>query len=381
VAKITLWATARARAGQPAAGTAPRLAARLPQPPIRLSGVPQEWLLVETLGSEPVVVAQGRQMKNFVPITDFLRRNPNLAAIRTAVAETVAGRESMTSITPKNSRVIRTEPVTMSDGRVHGVQVWYGPPDAEPPERPIPGPLKWDLTLGEGTGSPEYLANAGMDPAVEPTSHRAFAEDIPARSLNQDESKALSWAIDAAPDRTYCTTWGFTDKQGNFRRVGWCARTLMEPAEDGTEHLVARALNLVEEIHETPVTPDHLANRIVDGLAEPGVYRAIVDLKNWTLLKWIDDPCPYYNWRGRVQMHPADYEHYSARMTDELRSGTTSAVLRLPDHDGRWVPLQVTIATLKLEDGVSAGLVTLRLATADELAEAGLTDSVTDGAP
>ena len=48
-----------------------------------------DWLLVETLGSEPAVVAQGRRTKNLVPISAFLRRNPNLMAIQTAIGETV----------------------------------------------------------------------------------------------------------------------------------------------------------------------------------------------------------------------------------------------------------------------------------------------------
>ena len=101
-----------------------------------------DWLLVETLGSEPAVVAQGRQLKNLVPLTQFLRRSPHLAAIQTAIAESVRSGQSLTSITPRRDRVIRTEPVVMSDGRVHGIHVWAGPADTEPSDRPIPGPLK-----------------------------------------------------------------------------------------------------------------------------------------------------------------------------------------------------------------------------------------------
>ena len=48
-----------------------------------------DWLLVETLGDEPAVVAQGRQLKNLVPITTFLRRSPYLSAVKTAIAESV----------------------------------------------------------------------------------------------------------------------------------------------------------------------------------------------------------------------------------------------------------------------------------------------------
>lgn len=317
-------------------------------------------------------------MKNFVPLNVFLRRNPNLAAIQTAIAETVSSCTGLASITPKTKRVIRTEPVQMSDGRIHAVHVWCGPTDDEPPEQPIPGPLKWDLTAGESCATVEFLANAGMDPAQEALTGRAFVEDIPSRSLNRDESKALSWTIDFAPDRTYCATWNFADKLGGFRRVGWCARTLLEPNEDGTDHLISRAMNLVETVSDSPLGTENLADRILSGLAQPGVYRVIVDLNTWTLLKWIDEPCPYFNWRGRVQMHPEDRERLATRMTEELNSGTTSAVLRLPGDHGGYVPLHVTISRVELDDGVSAGLVTLRLPTEGELAGAGLT---ADGEP
>lgn len=332
----------------------------------------QEWLLIETLGDQPAVVAQGRQMKNFVPLAVFLRRNPNLAAIQTAIAETVASGTGLASITPKTKRVIRTEPVQMTDGRIHAVHVWCGPTDDEPPERPVPGPLKWDLTAGVGSATTEYLVNAGMDPAHESLTERAFVEDIPSRSLNKDESKALSWVIDVAPDRTYCTTWDFADKLGSFRRVGWCARTLMEPNEDGTEHLVGRAMNMVEAVSSSPLGADNLADRILNGLSQPGVYRVIVDLNTWTLLKWIDDPCPYFNWHAKVEMHPEDHEYFAERMAAEFAEGITSGVLRLPGNDGGWVPLHVTVGKVELDDGVTGGLVTLRLPTDNELADVGL---------
>src|SRR4030081_562325 len=119
-----------------------------------------DWLLVETLGSEPAVVAQGRQTKNLVPISAFLRRNPNLMAIQTAIGETVRAGKGLSSITPKNDRVIRTEVVQMSDGRTHEVHVWIGPPRLDPSELQIPGPLIWDLTSGIATDTTESLWNS-----------------------------------------------------------------------------------------------------------------------------------------------------------------------------------------------------------------------------
>src|ERR1700730_2405957 len=120
-----------------------------------------DWLLVETLGREPAVVALGRQLRNLIPITVFLRRNPRLAAIQSAIAESLQTSQSLVSITPKNGRVIRTVPVVMSDGRIHGVHIWSGSAGAEPPERPIPGPLKWNMSLGVATDSPEARPNNG----------------------------------------------------------------------------------------------------------------------------------------------------------------------------------------------------------------------------
>jgi hypothetical protein len=96
----------------------------------------RDWLLVETLGTEPVVVAQGRQMKNLVPISTFLRRNPNLAAIQTAITETVATAKSLASITANQPG----DPHRAGHHvrRAHSrVQVWSGPAEAEPPERPV----------------------------------------------------------------------------------------------------------------------------------------------------------------------------------------------------------------------------------------------------
>jgi len=158
----------------------------------------RDWLLVETLGSEPAVVALGRQLKNLVPITTFLRRNPNLAAIQTAIAESLQSSQSTVSITPKSRRVIRTEPVLMSDGRMHGVHIWSGPAEAEPPERPIPGPLKWDMTLGVATDTPESLANTGRNPEVEDPQRRAFADSWPSGDLKPNEGKALAAAVKSA---------------------------------------------------------------------------------------------------------------------------------------------------------------------------------------
>ncbi|MUL84165.1 MULTISPECIES: PAS domain-containing protein [unclassified Mycolicibacterium] len=334
-----------------------------------------DWLLVETLGSEPVVVARGSQAKNLVPISVFLRRNPHLMAIQSAIRETVQAGQGLSSITPKSDRVIRTEVVRMSDGRIHGVHVWIGPTDADPPQRPVPGPLVWDLTAGVATDTAESLHNSGMNPETEATHHRTFADDLRAKDLNSSEAKVLAMTIKPVVGNTLCTTWDVTDYRGEPVTVGFVARVLLEPHEDGSDRLICRAMNWRSE-RENPVTAtDNLAQRILNGLARPGVHRALVDLGNWKLLKWLDDPAPFFDWRdrdgGRARIHPVDARHM-VRMTMEFTSGITSAVLRMRAEDGGWRPVHMTIHRFELDDDTFAGLIALRLPTDDEVAAADL---------
>jgi hypothetical protein len=330
-----------------------------------------DWLLVETLGTESAVVAQGQQTKNLVPISAFLRRNPNLMVIRTAISESVLAGQALSSITPKHDRVIRTEVVQMTDGRVHGVHLWVGPPDLEPPQRIIPGPLKWDLTNGIATDTTESLFNSGLDPTVEATHGRAFAEDLPTRDLNPSEAEVLSAAIKPEPGRTFCSTWDVSDHAGNPITVGFTARVMVESDDNGRELLICRAMNWRSERDAVVATPNDLAQRILKGLARPGVHRALVDLKNWTLLKWLDDPCPFYDWRANEQGEPAvhpDDEREMAAMTTDFEGGSASRVLRLRARGGGWTPIHVTAHRVELEEDTFAGLLSLRLPTDAELA-------------
>lgn len=343
-----------------------------------------DWLLVETLGNEPVVVADGRQTKNLIPISVFLRRSPDLMAIQTAISEAVRAAESMSTITPRNDRVIRTEPVVMSDGRVHGIHVWIGPLDMEPPERVIPGPLKWDLTAGVATDTPESIYNSGRDPSTEATHRRTFAEDLPMRALNASETKVLSMAIKAEPGMKVCSSWTVTDHQGETISVGFVARANLETQDDGSDRLICRAMNWRAEPEGPSLPPDHLAQRIVESLARPGVHRAIVDPVNWRLLKWLDQPAPFFDWhareKGEQSVNPADAIQM-ARMTLEFSNGSTSAVLRLRANDGGWRPVHMTINRIELEPDTFAALLALRVPTEAELELVQFTDDVDDAEP
>ena len=141
---------------------------------------------------------------------------------------------------------------------------------------------------------------------------------------------------------------------------------------------MARAINWRAELKGPVVSTDDLAQRILSGLAQAGVHRALVDLNNWTLLKWLDEPCTFYDWRGsetrRPKVHPDD-EHLMSSMTTEFADSATSRVLRMPGHDAAWAPVHVTLNRIELEPGIFVGLVSLRLPSDEELAAAGLAEA------
>ncbi|ANI42340.1 PAS domain-containing protein [Mycolicibacterium vaccae] len=339
-----------------------------------------DWLLVETLGTEPAVVAHGAYTKDLVPVATYLRRNPHLMAIQTAIGETVRAGAGLSSITPKNDRVISTEVVQMSDGRIHGVQLWAGAPDQTPPERPLVGPLLWDLTGGTATDTPESLEVGGWDPAKQTTHGRAFADDLPRRDLNPNEAEVLSMVIQPEPGVTLCNTWDVTDYRGQPITVGFVARSLPEVQADGGERLICRAMNWRSVRDGPSIQHDLLAQRIVEGMRQPGVYRALVDPRHWTLLKWLDDPVPFLDWRSTMvspeALHPDDRKTTMAAMAAEFATGVASGVLRMAGPNGGWTPVHVTVNRVKLGRNVDAGLASLRLPTSSELAAAGLDGAV-----
>ncbi|WP_459972702.1 PAS domain-containing protein [Mycobacterium sp. MUNTM1] len=330
-----------------------------------------QWLLVDTIESGPTVVAHGEQPRNFVPLQKILRRNPHREQLTQAVLEASSSAVGSALVSRDGDRLIITEPVVMTDNTVHGVQVWTGPRHARRPQRPAIGAVVWDLTEGTAADTPQALLNRGMDPRVERTHGRSIAEDLTVSDPTPDENTVLALAINAREGQTYCSTWDVRTRDGTMITVSFAARTIEEQWPDGTVHLIARAMNWRSRRRVESGTSADLASRILRGTAERGVHRALVDLSNWRLLKWIDPPSPVFDWRGqqkgRPLVHPDD-EPLLHSMTAEFADGPASAVLRMRARDPQWVHVHVTVYRIELDDNVHAGLISTRLPTPSEIA-------------
>lgn len=332
------------------------------------------WLLVETLGREPAVVALGGDTKRLTPLSAFLRRDPNLMAIQSAIGESVRAGVGLSSITSKNDCVIRTEVVAMPDGRIHGAQVWTGPATQEPPNRPVIGSLVWDLCTGVAVDTSESLVNSGCDPEAVSSPDMAFAGDLPRRELSHSEAAIVPTAVAPGRGIALCHAWDGTDYAGKSITVGFVARALQESPRDGGDRLVCRGMNWRTHRGEGPAAaPDRLVQQALRRPAPPGVHRALVELNTWTLVRWLDDPPSFFDWATAMSrdrpFYPPD-RHHMTRMAMEFVGGVTSGVLRMSTADGDWTPVHVTVRRVELDDGNYAGLATMRLPNPAELATA-----------
>jgi Family of unknown function (DUF5628)/Domain of unknown function (DUF5593) len=333
--------------------------------------VGHDWLLVEMLGSDPYLVSQGHRLRKFVPLPSFFRRSSSIDEIMATLSATAKSKKARIVNAPDHNTVIRTEPVVMSDGQVHGVHLWMGPPNVRPQPRTVPGAVVWDLTEGKATDTPQALWNAGMNLNIEHTHGRAFAEDMPIGGDHPDESRILAAAINCSPNDTLCSTWNVTSHDGTPIRVSFAARARLEKNADGTEHLVCRAMNWRVPLEQPASFGGKLANQILEGMAQDGIHRALLDLKALHLLKWLDPPCPHIDWRGnhpdRPFVHPDDRPiMYS--MLEKLALKPVDGLLRLRSKHGQWALMHTTAYRVKLLDDTYAALVCIRLPTPAELA-------------
>lgn len=330
----------------------------------------RDWLLVETLGPTPVVVAQGWQLRKMVPLSTYLRRNSMLSSITAAVAETMRKGEGLSLRSSGVQRALCTRPVVMTDGRIHGVQLWTGSRVDAPPPPPRIGATVWNLTTGIASDTPEALLNSGLDP--QPLSGRCFADDLSIRDLHHEEGDALALTMTAQPGDSLCTTWNVTARDGQPIRVAFSSRAVAQVSETGGNELVLRAMNWrVPQAADDAARAGSLAQSIIRAMARPGEHRILVRLDSWTLLKWLDEPYPRVDWRGEFSdkplIHPEDAAVVSS-MQRQFAQGPATEVLRFRGRSRGWTFVHLTVRHLPLGPDTNAGLVSVRLPSPLEMA-------------
>ena len=143
----------------------------------------------------------------------------------------------------------------MTDGRIHGVHVWIGPPDEEPPDRVLPGPLKWDLTNGIATDTPESLINSGLRSRHRGDPGPGVRRGPPRpRISTRTRPGCWRWRSSRRPGRTFCSTWDVTDYQGKPITVGFVGQSAGGDDDGGRDRLICRAMNW-RSVRDEPAVP------------------------------------------------------------------------------------------------------------------------------
>ncbi|TDZ75574.1 GAF domain-containing protein [Mycobacteroides salmoniphilum] len=320
----------------------------------------REWLLLETLGDEPTVIASGNQPRNMVPLSAFLRRNRNLGLIRRIITAATKANRAASIGPPDSDSVIDIRPIAMPDGRVHGVWLWTGStrPSAPPPAEGGAVVLNADTgALHMSDGAALAMGMAATEPHAEISMPELYRYLAP----NPGETDVLGLIVTATEGMTYSATWPGVDSLGNPTLCHFASRLVVEPNNEGVPERLGRAINLRVGRPAPPVPL--LEQQVLEATAEPGAYRALVMIASRKLIKWIDPPAPEWHWEfdplGRPKIHPDDQANLNF-MIDNAVFGATEAAIRFRCHDDSWESLHCSTNLVKLSEDATVALITHR---------------------
>lgn len=320
-------------------------------------------MLLETLSEVPTVIAIGLQARNMTPLGSVLGRNRHRPLIEAAITECRRTGEPAVAATPARDRMVRVHPISMGPVNIHGVQVWFGPADLEPPRRPIAGACLGDLDTSITTLTAEYFDVMGFDPHNR-SEKQAIAEGLAPVLPSQHNVELMANVVNPELDATFCGTCLAADYQGNILQVHYAGRASKETSAAGAVERINRIV--CTQVENTPAAPQvGLAQQILDAVAAPGVHRLLINVDTFAVLKWIDEPYPDMAWRYDPDrpdsIHPEDGTVAYA-MREELRAGSTAGVLRVRAVSGGWLRIHASAAKFTLRDNAFAALVTLTAA-------------------
>lgn len=325
------------------------------------------WLLIETFGGvhSPSVIGLGSTPKRMVPLETVLARGHRLDLVKQLVHQAVRTAEPVLGST--RGRAIAV-PLKAFTGNVHGVWVWTGRIDEQPPRRDIAGAWHFNLATDVIGGSDELLDLYGVAPA-DRHRERYTAEAFGRLTPNFDVTKALALLVRSTPGDEHQAVWTVRRDDGQLRAGHLSTRAVLE-VNNGAEEVVLRGITHdIGPADDTPAAPPPviLEQRVLESTAEPGTYRALVNLKSLKIIRWIDEPPYELGWElkvGRTQpwIHPDD-EPAARRLSDLMRSGRATGELRLRGAAGQWVDTHIVANIVLLDQHTTAGLFTMRPAS------------------
>ncbi|WP_194838673.1 GAF domain-containing protein [Nocardia sp. XZ_19_369] len=306
-----------------------------------------DWLLIETLGrtpdgqcAVPTLVSDGTKVKDWARLLR-VRRELHAAApqrIIEVVQRCVETAESVTHC--ETGLVVHGVPIVCAFDEVHGVQVWAGTADQQPPPRLRVAAWDWeaDTELAHhGPGLEELVfARAPEDVRVIRTPPEAFGRMV------RFEGRIDYFATVGTLDGRHQSEVDMLGDDGVVRSFQMVTRA--DP--------VARRIRAV--MHEfadaAPAQPhvDMTMLRAVSQRADDGV--GFVGLSSCLIYEWTRTPAPPLDrWAvERPKVHPDDLADFRAACAELAAepAGTDARHLRLRVRftDTEWIPVRAELS-------------------------------------
>ncbi|WP_068020820.1 GAF domain-containing protein [Nocardia mexicana] len=318
-----------------------------------------DWLLVETLGSEPTVVADGRRAREWTSVSRSRRTvGPKAADLMTTLVDRLRhGSDPEVRIAADGLCGV-VLPVRCAFGSVHGVQLWVGESGDRPPPRPAVAAWDWmsETELAHhGPGLEELVfGRAPQDVRAVRTPPEVFGRMV------RFDGRMEYMAIVAGTDPT-----GFWQGEADFRGDDGRVRVIrmVVRVHRGEKH-VTRAL--VYEATDTSSQPaaDLAMTRAVARAAGVGV--GFVELVMGLVYEWTNEPPPpLQRWlTERPQLHPDDVAAYREACREVSSAGRIrELVYRIRFSGTDWIAVQAELS--RLGDEPAAGLIRVAPASPD----------------
>ncbi|WP_280363519.1 GAF domain-containing protein [Nocardia wallacei] len=319
-----------------------------------------QWLLVETFGEldgNYTIVDWGGHPKEFLPLDKAVKG----AAAKIRQAITLVARSGEPLSATGAGRHVEVHPHFVGD-RLHGVQVWAGTEGQAAPPRPRAGAWDINLTTLTALGSPEWAKLADI-PEEQRGSERSLANMFAQVRTDEKELVAMKRIIAAVPGTTHQGIWTVYRRDGSAFRSHFSCRIDAQPI-DGSTQRIARGISQ-EVFTGSDSEPEPLVlleHRLLEADTPPGEYRALINLRNLRLIRWVHgSPIPEeIAWRG-IADEPAPEVHPDDRpimldMARGLAKSSTTGHLRVRGVDGGWIPINAHASLVAIDQETTAAL-------------------------
>ncbi len=318
----------------------------------RSTGVPGTSLLIETLlpGHPPTVLTDHGGPRAWAPVPRIGGTRTTADRVREVITTAYDSARPLNVIVgPRNKHRFRVTatPVIGSSGAVHAVQLWTGPPDADPPNPPNVAAIEWSATsrrieLNAETRDPdEDSPFSGRMSLTAPEVFRHVARFDAAMNL-------ISKVLEPVPEDRWegtATVYG----PHSLRTVHLAMRSMPAPRQHAWRGLIHDVTDTV-----TPAEPtlDSVALAAMTAGRAPTAV-ALMDVSQARLINWFTDPVPGIQWKGthddRDTPHPDDVVRIFQTM-QRLRNGgeKTAAIpgVRLRRLQGGWTVVNSRITVI-----------------------------------